>query len=211
MTSIVILSVGLVTLSSTAARIHGMRLSGNNAGSRSAGELPERAPGSVSCQRSSAATTAESEPSARRGSTCGKPKALTAGAPTGAACAMSATYGLFSATIGTTAIGAAELANGAADGAGAAALGVAGAAVAAGGGAGAGACPVLASVADVEGGAAGTATLSARSGGATSLISRLNNGSSSLSSWGRSSLRARSSALISGSTCRSASSRFMRM
>ena len=87
----VILSVGLVTLSATAARIHGIRLKGTTVASVRAAPVGAAVsvaaiiPGSKSCQRSSAATTAESDPSASNGSSCGKPKAFVVTAAVGGA------------------------------------------------------------------------------------------------------------------------------
>src|SRR5271170_4513736 len=92
----VILSVGLTTLSATAARIHGMRLRGTtvdpaapgcSVASASALAVAAAAAGSRSCQRSSAATTADNEPSANIGSSCGKPNALLGAAAAAAAAA----------------------------------------------------------------------------------------------------------------------------
>src|SRR6202008_1536455 len=111
MTSIVILSVGLVTLSATAARIQGMRLGGSSAAPRSAGAVAAEsvpAPGPDIGQRPSVAMPPESDPSATSGSTWGKPKALTVGlVATGAACTISATYVFESAVLGAGVAGGA--------------------------------------------------------------------------------------------------------
>src|SRR6202022_2765815 len=201
-TSMVILSVLLTTLSPMAARIYGIRFNGMTVASRLGAASSNGAlsmPGSERCQRSSAATAAESEPSAISGSSCGNPGTLVVGAPAGACgCARSTMYGLAAtlhASAGATGLpgAVARIGDGADPGAEAAVC----AAGALSGGAEAGVATsvpaadvdAVASGADAE----GTLTLSARSAsapaGAASFIRRMKTGSRSESSSGRSSLR----------------------